>query len=170
MLHHVESVIQINATANRVWCILDDFGGLDKFSVGVQKSLIVGNKETGIGAVRYCMFNDGSSLHEEIVEYEPHKHFRLVLSEFTLPMESVSASFRVEPLSETTCEVKMEMDFVMKLGLLGRLMGVVLIRPLMKSVHKKLLRGLAYHALTGEKISDKLPPREDLVRAIALLP
>ncbi len=165
MEHKVESTLKVNATAEKVWKILDDFGGVEKFSVGVERSPIVGVKNSGLGAKRHCVFYDKTSVHEGIIEYEAQKSFKVVLSEHSMPMKTMYAGFRVEKLTETSCEVSMYMQYVVKFGPLGALMGMMM-RPVLKGVQKKLLSGLAYHAFSGKIIGRELPPSEELDPAI----
>ncbi|WDE05199.1 SRPBCC family protein [Thalassomonas viridans] len=167
MKHQVKSALKIKATAEKVWEILDDFGGVEKFSFGVEKSPIIGDKHSGLGAKRHCIFYDKSGVYEEIVAYQENKSFRVVLSEFSMPLETMYAGFRVEKISETSCEVFMDMEFVVKFGPLGALMGMVMLRPVMKGLQKKMLSGLAYHAVTGKTIGNKLPPGKELAQALA---
>ncbi len=166
MEHTVETALTMNVIAEKAWGVLDYFGGVEKFSVGVESSPIIGNQATGLGAKRHCVFYDKSSVIEEIIDYQDKTSLKVVLSEFTMPMKTMYAGFRVEKRSDTQCEVFMHMNFVMKFGPLGALMGLMM-RPMMKSVQKKMLSGLAYHALTGNAIGDKLPPQEELAQALA---
>ncbi len=168
MEHHVESSLRINAPADKVWAILNDFGGVDKFSIGVEKSPIIGEKNSGLGAKRHCVFYDQSSVVEEIIEYEANKSFKVVLSEFSMPMKAMYAGFSVAKLSESNCVVSMTMNFTVKFGPLGALMGLLMMRPVMKGVQKKLLSGLAYHACTGEIVGSELPPKEAITKALAV--
>jgi hypothetical protein len=166
MEHHVETKLRINASSENVWEILDDFGGVERFSIGVEKSSIVGGKNSGLGAIRHCIFYDKTSVHEEIMEYEEKKRFKVILTDFSMPMKAMYAGFSVEKVTETTCEVSMYMDFVVKFGPLGALMGAVIMRPMMRGVQKKMLSGLAYHAFTGENIGSELPSNKELSQAL----
>ncbi len=83
-----------------------------------------------------------------------------------MPMKTMFAGFSVEKVTDTTCEVSMYMDFVVKLGPLGALMGMVIMRPMMKGLQKKLLSGLAYYSFTGKTIGSELPPSEELAQAL----
>ncbi|NKB24008.1 MAG: hypothetical protein GKR87_06455 [Kiritimatiellae bacterium] len=65
MEHHVESAVRINATSKKVWEILDDFGGVENFSSGVEQSPIIGEKNSSLGAKRHCVFYDKTGVHEE---------------------------------------------------------------------------------------------------------
>jgi len=166
MEHHVESTVQINAPAEKVWELLDDFGGVEKFSFGVEKSPIVSEKDSGVGAKRHCVFYDKTSVMEEIIEYEEKKSFKVVLTDFSMPLKTMYAGFSVEKVTETTCEVRQYMDFVVKFGPLGALIGIVMMRPMMKGLQKKILSGLAYHAFTGKTIGSEMPPSQELAQAL----
>lgn len=167
MNHQVESAIKINASAGKVWAILDDFGGVEKFSIGIKKSPIIGDKQTGLAAKRHCQFYDNTSVVEEIIEYEAGTSFKVLLTEFTMPMKTMYAGFKVIKLSETSCEVSMYMTYRVKYGLLGALLGLMM-RPVMKGVQKKLLSGLAHHAFTGKSIGSELPANNELAPALLL--
>lgn len=166
MAHHLQTVLKINASAEKVWQVLDDYAGVEKFSIGIDKSPLVGDKESGLGAVRHCIFYDKSSLHEEIIEYQAYKSFKVVLTEFTAPMKSMHAAFNVEKLSDSSCEVTMDMDYEVKFGLLGKVLGALVIGPVMKGIHKKLLLGLAYYTVTGNNLGSELPTEEELAPAL----
>ena len=163
MAHHLHTVLKIKAPADKVWAVLDDYAGVEKFSIGIDKSPLIGDKKTGLGSVRHCIFHDQTSLHEEIVEYQEGKSFKVVLSNFTIPMKFMQADFNVKKISETSCEVTINMDFEVKFGLLGKLV----IGRLIKRVNQDLLLGLAYYTVTGKTLASELPPKEELALALA---
>ncbi|MBL4799535.1 MAG: SRPBCC family protein [Oleispira sp.] len=166
MAHHLQTVLKIKASAEKVWQVLDDYAGVEKFSIGIDKSPLVGDKKSGLGAVRHCIFHDQSSLHEEIIDYQAYKSFKVVLSNFTVPMKFMHAAFNVEKLSDTSCKVTMNMDFEVKFGLLGKILGALVIGRLIKRVNKDLLLGLAYYTVTGKTLSSELPSKEELAPAL----
>jgi len=45
-------------------------------------------------------------------------------------------------------------------------MGIIIIKPMMKSITKKLLNGLAYHATTEKLVANKLPSQQELSAAL----
>jgi len=51
---------------------------------------------------------------------------------------------------------------VVKAGPLARLLGDVVMRPVMKGVFNKLMSGLAYHCVTGNWVGEKLSANEEL--------
>lgn len=166
MTHHIEQIIKVNVPAAKIWQVLGDFSSVERFATTIKTSPIVSDINSGLGAKRLCTFNNGSSLVEEIIEFQEGQGFKMVLSEFSLPLKSMYAEMRVKEIDANSSELYMSSDFVVKAGPLGWLMGVLVMRPMMKGVFKKLMSGLAYHTVTGERIGEKLPPNEELAKIV----
>ena len=88
------------------------------------------------------------------------------ISEFSLPLKCMQAEMGVREIDADSSEIYMSSDFVVKAGPLGWLMGHFVMRPVMKGVFNKVLSGLAYHSLTGERIGEQLPPKEELEKIV----
>ena len=73
---------------------------------------------------------------------------------------------RNERLDAERSEVFWSTDFEVKWGVFGSLIGFLFMRPMMKSVLNKLLKGLAYYSATGEAIETNLPSEDELKLAI----
>lgn len=157
MAHHTEKAIKINRSAEKV---LSDFGGIKKFAPTIKNSSVVSDIKFGVGAKRLCTFNDNSSLVEEIIAYQEGTGYKMKISEHSLPLKSMFAEMKVTKVDDNTCEVYMSADFVVKAGPVGWLLGHFIMRPVMKSVFKKVICGLAYHTKSGELIGEKLPGNE----------
>lgn len=166
MAHHTENTLRVNIPAENIWQILQDFSSVEKFATTIKSSPVVSEVKSGIGAKRLCTFNDGSSLIEEIVEYEEGRRFKMELSDYSLPLKSMSAEMKVTAIDDNCCEIYMSADFVVKAGPLGWLMGQLIMKPVMKGVFKKLMMGLAYHCKTGQCINEKLPSDDELTQLI----
>ncbi|OUS36750.1 hypothetical protein A9R01_05410 ['Osedax' symbiont bacterium Rs2_46_30_T18] len=164
MSHHTEKAIKVNIPAAKIWQVLGDFSSVEKFATTIKTSPIVGDISSGVGAKRLCTFNDGSSLVEEIIDFQEGQGFKMVLSEFSLPLKSMHAEMRVKEIDANTSEIYMAADFVVKAGPLGWLLGHLIMRPVMKGVFKKLLNGLAYHSVTGKPVGEKLPANAELTK------
>ena len=162
MTHHIEVKKRFNIPAKRVWEVLADWGNVDKWHFSVEKSPIMDGKTFGLGAKRTCYFYDGTNVVEEITEYKEGKSFVVQISEFSMPLKSLIAGTKVEVIDETTCDITIDMDFVVKGGFFGWLMGTILMKPMMKGITEKLLNGLAYHSSTGRLVGNKLPSKKDL--------
>ncbi len=101
----------------------------------------------------------------EYLYFDDLNHDMSLDSEFSMPLKSMIAGTKVTVVDENSCDITIDMNFVVKGGLLGRLMGLVLVKPMMKSVTKKLLNGLAYHAATEKLVANKLPSQQALSAA-----
>ncbi len=166
MTHHIEQTIKVNVPAEKIWQVLGDFSSVEKFATTIKSSPIVNEISSGVGAKRLCTFNDGSSLVEEIIDFQAGQGYRMVLSEFSLPLKSMYAEMKVREIDKHSSELYMSSDFVVKAGPLGWLLGFLVMRPVMKGVFKKLMSGLAYHTVTGERIGEKIPANETMSKLI----
>ena len=166
MAHHTENSVKVNLSAAQIWKILDDYASVEKFATTITSSPIIGEIEKGLGAKRRCTFKDGSSLVEEIIDYQEGQGYTMALSDYTLPLKSMQAKMSVKAIDANSCEIFMSANFVVKGGPLGWLMGNFLMRPVMKGVFKKLMTGLAYYCETGNVIGEKLPPQNELSKLI----
>jgi len=166
MAHHCEKTLKVNIPAEKVWQALEDYSSIENFAMTIKSSASVNDINTGLGAKRSCTFNDGSSLVEEIIEYQAGQGYRMDISNHSMPLKSMQADMKVAAIDENSCEIYMSADFVVKGGPLGWVMGQLIMRPIMKSIFKKVMTGLAYHCATGELVSDKLPPNEKMANII----
>jgi hypothetical protein len=162
MAHHIEEKIRTNISARKVWEVLADFGNVDKWHFSVKKSPMMDGKPFGLGAKRTCRFYNGTSVVEEIIEYREGNNFVVEITEFSMPLKSIIAGTKVEAIDGNSCDITIDMDFVVKGGPLGWVMGIVIVKPTMKRLTKKLLTGLAYHAATKKIVGDKLPSQQEL--------
>jgi ribosome-associated toxin RatA of RatAB toxin-antitoxin module len=166
MAQQVKNNMRVNVSATKIWEVLGDYSSIEKFAPTIKSSPIVEGRSSGLGAKRLCTFNDGSSLIEEITDYQEGKSFKLVVSEHSMPLISQNAEMKVAAVDENTCDIFMTVNFVVKGGPFGLIMGIVMMKPLMNSVTKNILTGLAYHSITGKIIGDKMPSKEELTSAL----
>ena len=159
---HVEKKLVVNVSKEKVWEVLKDFGSVEKFAATIEKSPVISDQKIGLGARRKCYFNDGSNLVEEIVDYQDGRGFTMQLSEFSLPLKSMSAQMMVEEIDAHRSLVVMSSDFVVKGGGIGQIMGNLLMKPMMSGVFKNLIVGLAYYSATSKPIGKKMPNKKDL--------
>jgi ribosome-associated toxin RatA of RatAB toxin-antitoxin module len=166
MSQHVENSIKVKLPADKVWQVLNNYGAIEKFAPTIKSSSIVNGLETGLGAKRKCTFADGSSLIEEITQYQEGQGYIMEISEHTMPLKSMQAEMRVNAIDDENCEIFMSADFVVKGGPLGWLLGQFMLRPVMKGVFKKVMSGLAYHCATGQTVAEALPSNDELKKFI----
>lgn len=162
MTQHINEEMRVNLPAGKVWAVLDDFGGIERYAPTIKRSPILTEKATGLGAKRRCEFYSGGSLREEIVDYRDGQSMTLELSEHGMPVKSMVSTIKVARVDAETSDVSMSLDYVMKGGPLGSILGSLLLRPMMKGAFKKVMTGWVYHAATGTAVDDKIPQIQDL--------
>jgi hypothetical protein len=74
-----------------------------------------------------------------------------------MPLKSLHATMGVRAVNNNTSDIYMSMDYVVKFGPLGWVMGALLMRPIMNKVMKGILKGLAFHSSTGKDVATQLP-------------
>ncbi len=68
MAQHIEQKLLVNISADKLWAVLNDFGGIDRYSPTIQNSPLIGDQNSGLGAKRKCEFYEGGSVVEEIID------------------------------------------------------------------------------------------------------
>lgn len=167
MAHRIEQSLTVSIPAHKVWAVLSDYSAVERFAPTVKSSSIVGDKHSGIGAKRrVTLHHDGSSMIEEITEYDEGEGYKMEVSELSSPLKSMQAELRVKDLDGGSSEIFMALDFQTKGGPFGWLMSQLMLKPIMKGVLKKQVNGLAFHSATGKLVDEKLPPNAELTVAI----
>ena len=87
--------VTINASVDKVWEILADFGAIDKWAPPVSKSYSTTEANGGVGAGRHCDTSFGA-LKEQIVEWEEGRSFTID-GKTILPMKYARNGFSVSP-------------------------------------------------------------------------
>ncbi len=153
---HVLTVAQeINVPANKLWPVLDDFGNVFAFHPDVRESSVINDIETGMGARRVCHFNDGNSIKETVVRYEPGQGYSVTMEEFTMPIKEGLIHLDVFPVNEHRSRVTVRMEFEPKFGIFGWLMATVMIKPILKTRLKEIAPSLETYVVTGKKVGNK---------------
>ena len=70
------------------------------------------------------------------------------------------------PVDGATSDASFSMDFVVKYGPVGWLMGVLMMKPMMRGVTRDILKGLAFHVTTGNTIGSEMPSAAALAAAV----
>ena len=111
---------QIGAPVETVWEVLDDFGGIHKWSPGVTASELTSKGAVDEGSTRHCDFAPFGGVDERIERYEPHARLTVNLFDtFKLPISGAIADFNIAPNDGGT-EVNIHYSYTP--NLLGRLL------------------------------------------------
>ena len=154
---HFSNQIRINATKEEVWEVLADFGGIYRWNPGVRHSYSTSESNHGLLATRHCELLKGDDyLDENILEWRDGESFKVNIYETNLPLHRNVVEFSIESDGGGTI-VTVAPEYVLKFGLLGRLMNQIVVGRKFKEGMKDLLAGLKYHIETGELVGDRVP-------------
>lgn len=94
----------VDASADSVWQLLYDFGGLEKLLPDMIETCTV--EGTGLGATRDIVLKDGGSAFETMSKLdEAGKCFNYTLDRSTLPLENYEATVKVTDLGAGKCQI-----------------------------------------------------------------
>ena len=154
---HFSAQIRINATKEKMWEVLADFGEIYRWNPGVRNSYSTSESGHGLLATRHCELLKGDDyLDENILEWRDGECFKVNIYKTNLPLHRNVVQFSIEA-DESGTIVTVAPDYVLKYGLLGRLMNQIVVRRKFKKGMEDLLTGLKYHIETGELVGDRVP-------------
>ena len=142
---HFERTLEIDATPDAVWAILGNFMHVDEFAPEIVSVDALTNGQDGIGSKRRNHFKNGTSLVEEITEWEPAKRrLRLQMLDMeAMPLHEGYSAMSVVPMDNGRSLVTWDMDYRMKFGPVGWLLGQTMLKMMMGKIIDGNLQGLA---------------------------
>ncbi len=142
---HFERTLEINAKPEAVWGVVSNFMHIYEFAPEIKSTEALTDGKDGVGSRRRNHFKNDSSMVEEITEWEPAKRrYRFQLSEMEpMPLREAYSAVSVEPADNGRSIVSMDMDFRVKYGPLGWLMGQTMMKMMMGKIFDGNLKGLA---------------------------
>ncbi len=139
-----ERQLEIDATPEAVWAVFGRFMHVDEFAPLVKSVDALTNGEDGIGSKRRCHFDDGTSVVEEVTEWNANRGYRVRLLELTsMPLHEAYAELSVEPLGNGRARMNWAMDYHVKFGPLGWLLGQTIMKMMLGKIFDGNLKGLA---------------------------
>ncbi|WP_114286148.1 SRPBCC family protein [Candidatus Halocynthiibacter alkanivorans] len=143
MIHHHRTLV-IDASPDAVWDVLGRFMHVDEFAPLVKSVDALTDGEDQVGSKRRCHFDDGSSLVEEVTEWEAHRRYRVRLSETApMPLNEAYAELSIKPQGPGQTHVEWSMDYRVKYGPFGWMLGQTLMKMMMGKILDGNLKGLA---------------------------
>ena len=92
----VSEKVEINASAEKVWENLGDFGALEKWHPAFAKTEIVGGTNNKVGAQRVLTLKDGGKINETLTAYSASKKtMTYKITESVVPVSHYSATIDV---------------------------------------------------------------------------
>jgi ligand-binding SRPBCC domain-containing protein len=144
----LENSIRIEAPPDRVWDVLASLDALDKYDPGVSKAEIISASTDGIGAARRCDLAPGGWFKERVASWVPHETLSFELFECSLPVRRLKHSYRLTPDGNATL-VHQRMEYELKLGPIGLLMDVLMVRKKWDAGIKGFFAGLKRYIESG---------------------
>ncbi len=155
----VRATRTINASSSKIWTVLSDFSNIQIFHPNVLDVDQLSQVDRGLGAERRCNFYSGGSAVEKVVSWDDERHFfTCTVTEIAAPILDVTAGMRVNIIDSHHCDVQIEMTYVPKWGIFGKVLDVLVLRMAMRSTFNKVLKGLKHHVETGELIGKNGKP------------
>ncbi len=143
MIHH-QRTLEIDASPEQVWAVIGRYMHIDEFAPFVTSVDALTDGEDGVGSKRRNHFDNGSSMVEEVIKWEVNRGYRIRSSEFApLPLHEISAELSIVPVNEEQSRVVWSMDFRVKYGPFGWLLGQTMMKRMMGKVLDANLKALA---------------------------
>jgi ribosome-associated toxin RatA of RatAB toxin-antitoxin module len=144
--------ITIGASTDKVWEVIADFGNVASWAPTIVDSRSTTEVNRGVGARRMLDHKSGQVVEEVIVEWNEGHSLIYEIPNGFWPIKNLREVWSVEPSPEGSVVVVV-MDFEMKLGPLGAIMDLLIIRWLMSRELELGLAGLKHHVETGEVVT-----------------
>jgi carbon monoxide dehydrogenase subunit G len=100
---------RVETTADRVWDLFRDFGGIQRFSPGIEKVEVSGS---GIGAVRTISLPGGVSLQERLEAFDDRgRRLQYAIVAGPIPVSNYLATIEVKDEGPKACRIDWSSQF-----------------------------------------------------------
>ncbi len=106
----VKVVDSINASADRVWELFRDFGGIDRFAAGIEGCSVEGE---GVGAVRTLSMPGGLKLQERLEAFDDagRTFTYAIIGDHPLPLDDYLSTVKIVAESDQRCGIEWSSTF-----------------------------------------------------------
>jgi len=139
----------IDASPSRIWPALADVSYVHNWHPKVERSPALTETLTGVGAQRTCHFYDGTSVKEEVILSQGNKRIEIAIIEASMPIRDAVAAFDLEEIAPGRTRVTVTMSYAMKMGPIGWLMNIMMVKRMMTGLLGEVLKGLRSHIIDG---------------------
>ncbi len=151
-MNNVTATSTVNSPLARVWDAIADVGTIEDWHPGVERSPVLTDKRTGLGAARRVELYDGSSSVEKVTELVDGHRLTVLMSEHKMPMNYAAVTFEMEADGDDRTRVTFSIDYTMKYGPVGWLINALVLRRVLNKLFPNVLDGLDHHLQTDEHI------------------
>lgn len=148
--------VEIEASAEKVWGVLADFGNVSVFNPSVTESHSTTDEANGVGATRHCdLAVGGATIEERIVEWNEGSSYTIEIYDGSRnPFAKALGTLAVEPLGDNRSVVAMSLEWKPKGGIFSGLLGRALRGQNQKAI-TGVLAGLKHHVETGDPVAGR---------------
>lgn len=148
MIHFQRSHV-IDASPEAVWAVLGRYMHVDEFAPQITSVEALTTGDDGVGSKRRNHFQNGTSLVEEVIAWNPNQGFKVELSDMAaMPLHAAQSEVFITPVDGRS-QVTWTFDYRVKYGPLGWLLGQTLMKMMMGKVIDGNLMGLADKVLSN---------------------
>lgn len=149
----------VHASLAPTWAAVSKMDAVADWHPNVARSRVL-TRNDGVDASRRVEFHNGTSVVETVTQQDERKFVTMDLLEAPLLKKAV-VTIRTEPKSDQETEVTFSVDYDVKYGPIGWLMGTLMLKRGFRKIFGVSLGGLAYHLETGEMVVDSVPERAE---------
>jgi ligand-binding SRPBCC domain-containing protein len=133
--------IEILAPHPMVWATLEDFGGVSDWAPYMNRSKLVGSKQTGVGTRRIMHHDLGFNFEEMVTHWIDGEGYSFDVYRAPYPMKNVHETWSTQHENGLST-VSTQVNYGMRLGTIGRLLDWALVRFIVRREMRAGLRGL----------------------------
>jgi carbon monoxide dehydrogenase subunit G len=154
---HFERTLEIEATTEAIWAVASNFMHIDEFAPEIKSVDALTEGKVGIGSKRRNHFNNGTSLVEEVIEWDTDSRYhRISSSEMSsMPLHEAYSAISIERMDSGRSMVTWDFDYRVKFGPLGWLLGQTMMKMMMGKIIDANLKGLAEKVEANEPTTTK---------------
>jgi ribosome-associated toxin RatA of RatAB toxin-antitoxin module len=155
-MRQAHSTRLIEAAPETIWALVSDVTTVANYHPSVKSADLLSPNKTGLGAARRCNFYDGTDVREEVIEIDEGRRLRIGLSEFSLPMRRIEAETAILPTADGKSQVTFTINYEVKYGIIGKLLGATVVRKQLTQVTAKFLAGIDHYLSTGQVVDQNV--------------
>ena len=137
----VKETIEIRASLDVVWAILENFGDVATWAPYMRHSALIGEQKTGVGTRRKLRHDWGFYIEEAVTEWDTGRGFAFDVIKAPYPMKNVRETWVIEHGNGRTV-VASTVEYSMGLDSLGLLLDTALVQHIVRREMRAGLRGL----------------------------
>jgi len=140
---HLSRSRTLTASPAATWAMLGQFMQIDRIAPQITRVEALSQGAPGIGSKRRCHFANGSHLVEEVTAWTPGHGYRVQLQDMDpMPLKEAYAALEILPTPDGGSRVIWSMEFRVKWGPIGWLMGHTMMRWMMAGILDANLQAL----------------------------